>query len=983
MTTTAKQLIHKTEVAAALICLAALLLAGCATTTGRQAQGSDDGARKILGVVVESDGGADRVRILGNQPLTFSAVPDPSGRGVRFHFPATVLALDGARTDLSALENAGVLSSVRPRTLAGDDATALIEIAVKADTPYEAVGQGDEVVVTFFRPADPWGAATAPSEPLPEAPGRLPRDFGRPPATKLETITVEREKDGVEIRVHADGPVKDYKAFTLTDPDRIVYDIFGVASRYGREKAIDGALPWVARVRHYGDREKLRVVLDTSAKHFPAVSDRPVEDGLLIQVGRVGAEEGIHAVGRAEGQPGESFAATVQPPVAAAPRRAVPPPASSVQKPLPLADGAILLASDTSMDGEPPAAPADAGAVEFNFDNAELNEVIRTLAEILQIQYVADPNLQGKVTIHTSRPMSRRDLLPLFSKILEVNGLAAVKDGSLYRITSVKDASRIPIGIRSGAVRGIGPPPGEQVIIQLIPLRNLSPGEMAKIVAPFVSENATVVAQEDARTLLVVDNQANVRKILKIVQAFDLNIFSRVHHQFYFLENSSARDIVETLREIFPGGAEGTAPTRFLAIDRINAVLALSTDPDVFAYLDRLMLQFDSTGKATEPRINVYFVKNGTAEELSDLLNQIFTGQPGSARREGLSDRDAAYSFSRNPFARKPKTRDTTTSRTTSQSAQSDVSLSEQFAGEASATLKASVTIIPDPIRNALVIEATPGDYAKVEDILRQLDILPRQVLIEATIAEIGLDDKMNLGVEWEYLRGNNFSETDLARGKISGATGLTYAIEFSNDVLHSLEALAQKNKVNILSSPHVLASDNKEAKIDVADEIPIISSETTVTSGSEPLITTDIQYRDTGVMLSVTPHINDRGLVTMDIYQEVSQLAENVEVAGVSYPSFYKRTVTTTLTVGHGQTIVLGGLIRENKSGGRSGVPVLMDVPILGHLFGSTNRTFSKTELIILLTPRVIANLDDVAMVTEAFERKVTEAMRAIGPVR
>ena len=310
-----------------------------------------------------------------------------------------------------------------------------------------------------------------------------------------------------------------------------------------------------------------------------------------------------------------------------------------------------------------------------------------------------------------------------------------------------------------------------------------------------------------------------------------------------------------------------------------------------------------------------------------------------------------------------------------------ETSSATDSSGVPSATLKAPVTIIPDPIRNALVIEATPGDYTRVEDILRQIDIPPRQVLIEATIAEILLEDKMDLGVEWQYLRTNNFSSNDLVSASANGTTGLTYAIEFSNDVLHSIEALAQKNKVNILSSPHVLASDNKEAKIDVADEIPIVSSETTVTSGSEPLITTDIQYRDTGVMLTVTPHINERGLVTMDIYQEVSDLAENVEVAGVSYPSFFKRTVSTTLTVGHGQTIVLGGLIRENKSGGRSGVPLLMDIPILGYLFGATNRSLSKTELIILLTPRVISTLDEVAAVTKEFESKVSEAVRTIRP--
>jgi general secretion pathway protein D len=979
--------------AAFLIWLAAILHVGCASMSGSQAKEPESRPGQIIGIAFESTADGDRVRILGNQPLTFNTVPDASGPGVQIHFPRTVLALADGRLDLEALKGAAVVTDVQPSALAEGD-TAVVAIAVKHEAHFEAVPQGDEVLVIFPRPAPtPEDVAVLP-QPLPaEAEAPLP-DLDFPPATRLERIALRTLENGVEIHVRANGEIKNYASFTLTGPDRIVYDIFGLENRRHREEAIDGQPPWVSRVRHYGEKGKLRVVLDTGSENFQKANAKPVQDGLLIQVVELKGKDGGGPVAvrpdplnRVDvAAPTPSPASPVLPVMTAV--------APGFNRPDPFAGDTIQLAAATQEDAETPAASAGSEAVEFNFDNAELNEVIRTLANILEIQYVADPNLQGKVTIHTSRPMNRKDLFPLFFKILEINGLTAVKDGPVYRIAAVKDVSRIPIGFRGAPARSGGLPAGQQVVIQLIPLRNLSPGEMAKIVAPFASENATVVAQEEARTLLVVDSQDNVRKILRIVEAFDLNLFSRVHHQFYFLEHSLARETAETLQEIFSGGAEeGASSTRFIPVERLNAVLALSTDPDVFAHVNRLMLQLDGSGRSTEPRIEVYFVKNGTADELADLLNQIFTGQQGSSR-DGLGGSEKAYSFSRNPFARTSKTTGTSRDRTSrdrterslsqstaAQMMQTTSSLTSQGAGEPSATLKAPVTIIPDPIRNALVIEATPVDYAKIEGILHQLDILPRQVLIEATIAEISLEDKMELGVEWEYLRENNFSRTDLVRGKVTGATGLTYAIEFSNDVLHSLEALAQKDKVNILSSPHVLASDNKEAKIDVADEIPIISSETTVTSSAEPLITTDIQYRDTGVMLSVVPHINDRGLVTMDIYQEVSELADNVEVAGVSYPSFYKRTVETTLTVAHGQTIVLGGLIRENKSGGRSGVPYLMDIPILGYVFGSTSRNMSKTELIILLTPQVIADLDDVNTVTESFERKVSEAINKIAP--
>jgi general secretion pathway protein D len=639
-------------------------------------------------------------------------------------------------------------------------------------------------------------------------------------------------------------------------------------------------------------------------------------------------------------------------------------------------DAPLLAVNDDTEDlpeaGPEPNAPP-AGAVEFNFDNADINEVIRTLAEILGIQYIADPNLQGQVTIHTAGGMSREDLYPLFFKILEVNGLTAVKDGPVYRISSIQDASRLPLSFKTRPHGAAGLPPEDQVIIQVIPLRNISPTEMSKVLAPFASEGAAIVAHEEARAVLVVDRKANVDKILRMVPAFDLNFFSRMSHRFYFLENSGAMETAAILQEVFASPQQQSPSVRFLPVERLNAVLSITTDPSILDQVDQMVFQLDAAGQGTEPRVFVYFVRNGTAEDLAGLLNEVYTGRSERTDTTGEAV-DPAYGFSRNPFARKPKTPlIAPTAETAVPGAPAD--------GESTALSRSVVTIIPDPVRNALIVEATPSDYQNIEAILNRIDVLPRQVLIEATIAEISLGDKWELGIEWEYNENRNYDQNQLVRGIISGADGLSYAIEFTNNILNRLDALAQKNKVNIISSPHVLASDNKEAKIDVSTEVPIVSSETTITSGAEPLVTTDIQYRDTGVLLSVTPHINERGLVTMDIYQEVSELAQNIEVAGESYPSFFKRSVDTTLTVAHGQTIVLGGLIRENQTKNRSGVPLLMDIPLLGPLFGSRGDDLSKAELIILLTPRVINSLDDVGAVTQEFERKVRGVMQTFRP--
>ena len=293
--------------------------------------------------------------------------------------------------------------------------------------------------------------------------------------------------------------------------------------------------------------------------------------------------------------------------------------------------------------------------------------------------------------------------------------------------------------------------------------------------------------------------------------------------------------------------------------------------------------------------------------------------------------------------------------------------------------MTAEIKITSDEIRNALIIEAIPSDYRIIEDILRRIDVLPRQVLIEATIAEVTHDSSIELGMEWALGKGAAAGGTGSFLATI-GSAGLKYSIGVTDKWYAELNALATKGLVNIISSPHVLASDNQEAKIDVSREIPVASGQTTV-SANTTLSETTIEYRDTGVILSVIPHINERGLVTMDISQEVSDLDADVNVANKNYPSFFKRTVKTTLTVKHGQTIVIGGLIRDKEEEDISGVPCLIDIPVVRYMFGYETKKTEKIELIVLITPRVVANLDDVDAVTQEFKQKVRNVVNRFFP--
>jgi general secretion pathway protein D len=626
-----------------------------------------------------------------------------------------------------------------------------------------------------------------------------------------------------------------------------------------------------------------------------------------------------------------------------------------------------------------------AGDVVLNFDDADLYEVIRHLAELLDISYLVDPSaVKGSVTIHTAGSLKPDDLFPLFFQILEANGLTAVKEENVYKIISLKDAARMPITSRIGHSRE-DISPEERVIIQIIPLKFISVEELSKLLTPFISAEGTIVSHADSNTLVLVDKGVNIAKAIRLAEVFDINIFEKISHRVFRLEYTDAEEMSKMLTEIVGSyGAKIKADVKLIPVKRLNMLIAVTSMPYVFDEVERIIRQIDVPGHDIEPRIYVYSVKNGQAAELSDLLNNVFSGE--TSQKESKSKTEAS---AKSDAGAKPETGAKTDSSSFESafagSAPKKAVKKESVGGKSgksdspeSGTLKGEIRIIADEIRNALVIEATPRDYQIVENILKRLDVLPRQVLIEVTIAEITLDAKTELGVEWWYKRGDGSTpDTNLLSANV-GEAGLKYVIGQSLRWEAALSAFARDNKVNILSSPSVLASDNKEAKIDISTEIPVPSVGYKNTASD--IVETSIQYRNTGIILTVTPHINEHGLVSMDINQEISEQSGTMKVGNQDAQSFYKRSVKTTLTVRHGQTIVIGGLIKETKNKAYSGLPCVGGVPVLQYLLGKDSKSTDKTELILLITPRVITTLDDVDAVTEEFKGRVGGMIKSQG---
>lgn len=618
---------------------------------------------------------------------------------------------------------------------------------------------------------------------------------------------------------------------------------------------------------------------------------------------------------------------------------------------------------------------ADDKKLVFNFDNADLTEVIRTMADLLKINYMIDSGVGGKVTVHTAGELNRKDLLTVFYQVLELNGLTAVKQDSFYHIILLKDAARLPIASRIGRDNA-KLPPEERVIIQVIPLQSVTPQEMTKVLAPFVSADGTMISQDSAHLLVVVDKVRNIKKVLRLVDVLDADIFENVGHRFYTLKYGEAETLATILEQMFTAYGPGIKDSvSFIPITRLNTVLVVSSKPKIFPEIDKFVKEYDVPSLSTEPGLYVYPVKNGRAGDIADLLNRIFSGKAES--KATAQPANQGFGLSKNPFSAGAKQEEKPAVQAASAPAPAvtpPASVKDVAVG--AGKLFGDVKITADESRNSLIIQATPADYQVIKNLLSQLDILPRQVLIEVTIAEITLDKSDQLGVEWSYLKNNSDLSTSLLSAAM-GSTGLQYTVGNADRWTATLSALASENKVNILSSPSVLASNSKPAKIDISTEVPVASSQYQYTSANNPLVETDIQYRDTGVMLSVTPNINEMGLVTMDISQEVSEQAESVQVGGQLYPSFFKRSAETTLTVQSGQTIVIGGLIKQTGSERKSGVPWFIKLPVINFFFGQSAQSLTKTELIIMLSPRVIAELDDVDAVRQEFQSKVKSLFR------
>ncbi len=633
----------------------------------------------------------------------------------------------------------------------------------------------------------------------------------------------------------------------------------------------------------------------------------------------------------------------------------------------------------------------EAELIELNFEGADIREVIQGLAAGLCIHYSIDPRVQGAVTLRTASKIQGQDLFPLFHQILRIHGIAAVKVGDIYHIAPVGEAkTKVPLLSESSGQRRTASTQDE-FVIELIKLEHIAATEMTTIVQPFVSAGGDVVAYPRGNLVILVDLASNVARLRDLIVAFDTDTFRALHTQIYRIEHANVEDLGEELVSILQpyGVAAENMEERGLYIiplTRLNAIVVFSFSEEVFNQVEKWIRVLDvPPEKGGRRTVYVYAVENAKAADLASVLGDLYGGGGGGRSRRGGENRDTNQN-----------NRDSETGRggglggRGSRGGGSSSVVIEPAEGE-TPLFREVVRIVADEISNSLIILATPRDYDKIREVLVRIDVVPRQVLIEAIIAEIKLTGDLQFGIEYAFATGGieNILGTG-GEGAAAGTgrsnssllqTGAKKAVNISQNGIFSfitdqdrflsfINAVNSRSKVNILATPHVIAADNREAHILIGEEVPILTSTQQSTLAVSNIVSS-IQYRDTGTILTILPQVNSAGLVNMEIRQEVSDVGAT-SFGDTNSPSFTSRETETTVVVRNRESVLLGGIIDERVERIRNGVPFLMDVPVLGRLFRMEQDKRERTELIILITPHVIRNRNEAQTVTKEFTDRI-----------
>ncbi|MFB0874338.1 MULTISPECIES: type II secretion system secretin GspD [unclassified Sphingobium] len=609
-----------------------------------------------------------------------------------------------------------------------------------------------------------------------------------------------------------------------------------------------------------------------------------------------------------------------------------------------------------------PDQPIARGDITLNFPGVSVQQVARAVfGDILRVPFSIDPSLDTPVTVVSDRPIARSSVLPFLEGAFRASGLAILNSNGTYVVTTVEQA-RQQAGLVGEANSGFG---NEAFTLRFVSAKLLQ--QVLESVLP-----GLVASVDESQNILTVAGTTGQRRAVRdLVERFDVNWLRNMSFALYVPRRTDARLIVPELEKLVDSpGAPTAGLVKLIAMDRLNGILAVSSQPQYLQDVRRWVDILDREGENSQPRLFVYRVQNGRSSDLAKTLLAAFgmggrsTGaQPGPQGQNGgiapglfTPDQSQSATPTGSPLNPSPP-------------ADSAAANAQQPASGP----PNGMTITSDEANNAVVVYATPQTYAIVEDALRKLDIPPLQVMIEVAITEVSLNDQLRYGVQWLFRDGND--EAALTRGTTATPTrifpGLSLGYSNGGSVQATLNALEGLTKINVVSAPKLLVINNQTASLQVGDQVPISSSSAVSVENPNAPIVNAIEYKDTGVILKITPRVNSGGLVLLDISQEVSDVS-TTSSSNIDSPTISTRRLASSIAVQDNQTIALGGLIRAIKTRGNEGIPLLSRIPVLGALFGTKTNEERRTELLVLLRPRVVRTSDDGRAITEELKEKI-----------
>ena len=584
------------------------------------------------------------------------------------------------------------------------------------------------------------------------------------------------------------------------------------------------------------------------------------------------------------------------------------------------------------------AVTADKG-FRLDFHDADIRAVVdAVLGDILKLNYTVAPQVQGKITLRTGRPIEREALLSALEAALASVSAALVAQEGGYQVIPMDAA---PQRVRGAYRASAGQRAAPGYAVEIVPLRYIGAKEMQRVLEVFSPKGSVLQADEAHNHVVIVGSSVDRDAMLSTIESFDTDGMKGMNFAFYRLENLSPTQLVAELKEVFQPPIELIGNrVRLVPVDRIQTLLGIAPNRSDLQTLDAWVRRLDVAPKTGERRLFVYNVQNGRARELAASLQLVMSGESTPKTRVA-------------PATQAPGTR-------------SD--LGSAAPAVASGTGGGQSRVVANEENNSLLILGTDGEYRLIRDAVVKLDVLPRQVLIEAILAEVTLGDDLRYGVQWFFDSAGSQAtfSTSTTGGVAAQFPGFSYIYNGWTNARVVINALQSRTDVKVLSAPRLAVLNNQKATLQVGDEVPILTQVAQGTAAPGSPIVSSIQMRATGVMLEVTPRINENGNVILDVTQEVSDVTSTT-TSGIDSPTIQRRSLRSVIATRDGATVALGGLIRETASRLHSGIPLLKDVPILGQLFRTDSTVTRRTELIVLLVPHVMRDPEETQSVAEA----------------